>query len=316
MADMTTRPEHRFTVLGALGFGLEVWRSRPAPTTFLVVLQALFYLAMTGLQMGLLGASARQGVQALEAGDTAGLFMASLNSSGYSSLLMLVSYPLILWLETVALVLFMSGRFSLWPGWASLGRLTLSALIIFAVYMAAIIVLSIFGVIIAITLIVMAESTGDSGLAIGMGAGLGAVGFLGLVALVSLFTALPGRAVTGALDMSGSISIARAHWLRLILVWVLAMGLYLVVMIVGYGLVWAVHSELIRAAWESLLAAPQDPYVSLYMYEALLPRAETALWLVLSMAPVMVMMCVVMMVWRGIVAKLALSMPNPSEKAP
>ena len=318
MTDMTTPPAHRFTVGGALSFGVEVFRARPGAVLTLLIGHTLIYVVMAVGQFVLFGELARTGMQAVERGDAAEAYALSMQFSSASSLISLLGLPLWVWMEAVWLTLFMSGRFTLWPGWAGIGRLTVSGLILFGVYLAAFLALF-FVIMIGIVFAMLAaeSGTGDSAVtAFLVVIALCLIGGLGLVAILSVFSGLPAHALSGRFDIGGAIRAGRRHVVGLTLAWVLFLILYMLVMVVSYGAIAFSVGDQVANTFEMLLQNPEDPMITMRVYALLMPGVDQAWITALVLTPVMVSMGLVMMIGRGISAKLALSMPNPSEKAP
>lgn len=318
MTDRTTTPAHRFTVGGALGFGFDVFRARPGAVLCLLIGHTLIYVALAVVQFSLFGELARAGVQAAEMGDAGEAYALSLQFSSASSLISLLGLPLWIWMEAVWLTLFMRGRFTLWPGWAGLGRLTVSGLILFGVYLAAFLVLFVVMMIGIVFAILAAESgTGDSAVAaFGVVLALCLIGGLGLVAILSVFSGLPAHALSGRFDIGGAIRAGWRHVLGLTLAWVLFLILYMLVMVVSYGAIGFSVGERVANTFDMLLQNPEDPLITMRLYALLMPGVDQAWMTALVLTPVMFSMGVVMMIGRGISAKLALSMPEPDQKAP
>lgn len=318
MTDRATTPAHRFTVGGALGFGFDVFRARPGAVLCLLIGHTLIYVAVAVVQFSLFGELARAGVQAAEMGDAGEAYALSLQFSSASSLISLLGLPLWIWMEAVWLTLFMRGRFTLWPGWAGLGRLTVSGLILFGVYLAAFLVLFVVMMIGIVFAILAAESgTGDSAVAaFGVVIALCLIGGLGLVAILSVFSGLPAHALSGRFDIGGAIRAGWRHVLGLTLAWVLFLILYMLVMVVSYGAIGFSVGERVANTFDMLFQNPEDPLITMRLYALLMPGVDQAWMTALVLTPVMFSMGVVMMIGRGISAKLALSMPEPDQKAP
>ena len=66
---------------------------------------------------------------------------------------------------------------------------------------------------------------------------------------------------------------------------------------------------------DSFIKQPEDPLIAMRFYAWVIPQAQSLPVMMLVMAPIMVIMGVLMMMGRGISAKLALSMPDPEQKA-
>jgi hypothetical protein len=284
----------------------------------LLIGHTLIYVAVAVVQFSLFGELARAGVQAAEMGDAGEAYALSLQFSSASSLISLLGLPLWIWMEAVWLTLFMRGRFTLWPGWAGLGRLTVSGLILFGVYLAAFLVLFVVMMIGIVFAILAAESgTGDSAVAaFGVVIALCLIGGLGLVAILSVFSGLPAHALSGRFDIGGAIRAGWRHVLGLTLAWVLFLILYMLVMVVSYGAIGFSVGERVANTFDMLLQNPEDPLITMRLYALLMPGVDQAWMTALVLTPVMFSMGVVMMIGRGISAKLALSMPEPDQKAP
>lgn len=317
MSDPVVTPAHRFTVGGALGFGFQVFGARPKSVLVLLIGQALIYVAMTLGQLMLLGYMARQGIEAADAGDAASAFAQSMKFSSVSSLLSFASLPVWLWMEAVWLTLFMSGRFTLWPGWAGLGRLTLSWLILFGVYLAAFFAVFFVIMIGMVVAMLAAESgTGDSSVAaVLVVLALALIGGVVMIAALSVFSGLPAHALSGRFDIGAAIRAGWRHVAGLTTAWIVFTFLYMLVMVISYGAIALMVGDYVMRMMEMLVQNPQDPLITMRFYARLTPGPDQAGISALVLTPVMVLMGVVMLVGRGIGAKLALSMPNPSEKA-
>ncbi len=315
MTDMATTPAHRFTVGGALGFGFGVLRARPGAVAFLLVLQAVVFAALMAVQYGLMGRMAREGLMLAEAGDMVEALALNMRLSGFSSLFSVISAPLWLWLEAVWLVLFMSGRFTLWPGWGNLGRMTLGFIVIFGVYFAALIVLVIVMTTSLVGVALVQESGGDP-------AGIGVIALvLGLIlfglmlAGLALFTALPAHAVTGRFDIGQAVSTAWRHLVGVCIAWLVFFLVYLLAMAVFYGVYTVNFMDEVLAMMETISTRTEDPFIMMRLYAETLPTDQDLPWMGLTSASVMLIMGVIMLMGRGVSAKLALAMPAPSEKA-
>ncbi|EAP91339.1 hypothetical protein OA2633_04156 [Oceanicaulis sp. HTCC2633] len=315
MTDMATTPAHRFTVGGALGFGFAVLRARPGAVAFLLVLQAVVFAALMAVQYGLMGRMAREGLMLAEAGDMVEALALNMRLSGLSSLFSVISAPLWLWLEAVWLVLFMSGRFTLWPGWGNLGRMTLGFIVIFGVYFAALIVLVIVMTTSLVGVALVQESGGDP-------AGIGVIALvLGLIlfglmlAGLALFTALPAHAVTGRFDIGQAVSTAWRHLVGVCIAWLVFFLVYLLAMAVVYGVYTVNVMDEVLAMMETISTRTEDPFIMMRLYAETLPTDQDLPWMGLTSASVMLIMGVIMLMGRGVSAKLALAMPAPSEKA-
>jgi hypothetical protein len=315
MSESAMTPAHRFTVGGALGFGFEVLRARPVAVLTLLGLQTLIYLALTMVQYGVMGPIAREGLLLAEAGNMGGAFALNMRLSGFSSLFSLISAPLWLWIEAVWLVLLMSGRFTLWPGWGSLGRLTLSYVIIFGVFFAFFVVLTFM---IATGLVVFAlvqESGGDPVMAGVVSAALGLILLVLVLVGFALLSGLPAHSVTGRLDIGQAVSTAWRHLGRVCVAWLVFMLVYTLIMAVTYGAYAINFMDEFRAMMETISAQTQDPFLMLRVYAETMPSGRDLLMLVLNTAPAMLISSAIMMIGRGISSKLALSMPEPEKKA-
>ena len=317
MTDTTTTPAHRFTLGGALGFGFDVFRARPKSVLILLIVQTLLYTALYLGQYMLLGYMARQGVQAAELGDSAGAYVLNMQFSSVSSVYSLLGLPLWLWLEAVWLTLFMSGRFTLLPGWAGIGRLALSWLILFGVYLAslfAVFLVSMIGGVIAVMII--ENGTGDSSVAVV----LVAVGFFVLLLLamsvaLAVFSGLPAHALSGRFDIGGAIRTGWRHAAGLTTAWIVFTILYMLVIVISYGVIAAWVGEHVVRTFEDAFQNPSDPLMSMRLYAELVPGPDKLGISALVLLPVTFLMGVVMVMARGISAKLALSMPEPEQKA-
>lgn len=315
MTEMTNQPAHRFTVGGALGFGFEVFRARPGAVLILLGGQTLIYLVLMSVQYGLMGHMARESVAAADAGDMATALTLNMNLSAYSSLFSLLGAPLWLWMEAVWLVLFMSGRFTLWPGWGALIRMTLGFILAFGVYLGGVIVLSIVFGIGAAVLVALHQGGAEAGSLWLVGGGVGLILLLVLLGVLALFTALPAHGVTGRFELGAAIKTAWRNMGRLMLAWLGFAVIYCVGFGASYGLIGLAYLDQVKTLIESLAAQPEDPLIIMRFYAELFPDVrETPLALLLTGA-IMLVMSVLMMIARGIGAKLALSMPPPSEKA-
>jgi hypothetical protein len=104
--------------------------------------------------------------------------------------------------------------------------------------------------------------------------------------------------------------------LGLTLAWVLFLILYMLVMVVSYGAIGFSVGERVANTFDMLLQNPEDPLITMRLYALLMPGVDQAWMTALVLTPVMFSMGVVMMIGRGISAKLALSMPEPDQKAP
>lgn len=315
MTDMTTAPAHRFTVGGALGFGLEVFRARPGAVLTLLALQTLIYLAHTVFQYGIIGQLAREGVMAADAGDMAEAFTINMNLSAFSSLFWLLSAPLWLWLEAVWLVLFMSGRFTLWPGWGNLGRMTLGFIILFAVYMGSLIALMVVMALGVVIFTLIHQGGGDAGLLTRIGGFLGLLLLIVFLAALALFSALPAHGVMGRFDIGQAVRTAWRHMGGVVFSWIVFILLYLIVMAITYGLVGLAFHDQIRTVIETLSTQPSDPLFALRLYAVILPETQDLPVLAMVLAPPMLVLSAMMVIGRGIGAKLALSMPKMSKDA-
>ena len=317
MTDMTATPAHRFTLGGALGFGFEVFRARPGAVWLMLAAQTVIYVVMALGQFLLLGHLARQGVMAADLGQSAEAFTRSMQFSLVSSLISFLGLPVWLWIEAVWLTLFMSGRLALWPGWAGIGRLCVSWLVLFGVYVVSLFVLVFVVMIAAIIAMLAAESgTGDSSLAAVLVAFvLSLIAALALITALSVFSGLPAHALSGRFDIGAAIKAGWRHVWGLTFAWILFFILYMLVMAVSYGLAALAVGDHVLSTLNQVIGSPDDPFLAMRLYARLLPGLDQAGISALVLTPIMLAMGLVMLVGRGISAKLALSMPNPSEKA-
>lgn len=317
MTQSTGTPAHRFTLGGALGFGLDVFRARPGAVWLLLAVQTLIYVAMALGQFLLLGHLARQGVMAADLGQGAEAFTRSLQFSSLSSLISFLGLPVWLWLEAVWLSLFMSGRLALWPGWAGIGRLCVSGLILFGVYVASLFVLVFVMMIGMVIAALAAESgTGDSAMAAAMVVfALLLVATLVMIAALSVFSGLPAHALSGRFDIGSAIRTGWRHVWGLTFAWILFLIFYMLVMGVSYGLAALAVGDHVLTTLDQVIGSPDDPFLAMRLYARLLPGLDQAGVTALVLTPIMLAMGFVMLIGRGISAKLALSIPDPSEKA-
>ena len=318
MTDIETMPAHRFTVGGALGFGFEVLKARPQSVLILLIGQALIYVVLTLGQFILMGDLARQGIQAVEMGNAADAYAVSMQFSSASSLFSLLGLPLWLWLEAVWLTLFMTGRFTLWPGWAGLGRLTLAGLILFGVYIVSLFVLVFVVMIGVVVAMLVAESgTGDSSVAALLTVlALAVLAVFAMIAVLSLFSALPAHALSGRpFEIGAAIRTGRRHLMGATVSWFVFLVLYMLALILSYGAIALMVGDHVVNTLNTVIETPQDPLMSMRLYAQLAPGADQALMSALFLMPVMLVMGVIMLIGRGISAKLALSMPPADEKA-
>jgi len=315
MSESAMTPAHRFTVGGALGFGFEVLRARPGAVGFLLVFQTLVYAVIMVAQFGLIGHFAREGVMLADAGDTAGAFVVNMRLSAVSSLFSLLTAPFWLWLEAVWLVLFMRGHVTFWPGWGNLGRMTLGFMILFGVYIGAVIILTVVMALAIVILSLIAEGGGDPRVLVSIGVLLGLAMFVLMMAGLALFSALPAHGVTGRFEIGQAIRTAWRHMGGLVFAWLVFGVLYLVVISVCYGLLALGFLDEIRAMMDSFIKQPEDPLIAMRFYAWVIPQTQDLPLMMLVMAPIMLIMGVLMMIGRGISAKLALSMPDPEKKA-
>lgn len=317
MTDTAPQVPHRFTVGGALGFGFQVLGARPRSVLVLLTAQTLIYVATTLSQLMLLGYMARQGIQAAEMGDSAGAYVQSMHLSTSSTLLSLLGLPFWIWLEAVWLTLFMTGRFTLWPGWAGMGRLALSMLILFGVYLGALFAI-VFVVMLGVVFAALAaeSGTGDSSVAVALLVlGLALVAFTGMIAALSVFSGLPAHALSGRLDIGAAIRTGWRHAGGLTLAWILFVLLYLLVMIIGYGGIALWVGDHVGMVFEDAFRDPTDPLLSMRLYAEVAPGPDKLGSSALVLTPILFFTGLVMIIGRGISAKLALSMPVPAEKA-
>ena len=317
MSDNATTPAHRFTVGGALGFWVEVFRARPGAVLILLGLQTVLYTVIYLGQYMLTGYLARQGVQAAELGDSAQAYAINMQFSSLSSLYTLLGMPLWLWLEAVWLTLFMSGRFTVWPGWAGIGRLALSWLVVFGVYLAALVVFILVSSIGGVVAVLMIESgAGDSSVAaVWVVVALSALVFLGMIAALSVFSGLPAHALSGRLDIGAAIRTGWRHAGGLIVAWIVFTLLYVLVVVISYGMIAAWVGEHVVRTIEDVFQNPSDPLLSMRLYAELTPGPDQLGVSALVLLPLTFLIGLVMLIARGISAKLALSMPDQTEKA-
>ena len=317
MSDPAMTPAHRFTVGGALGFGFEVLRARPVAVLFLLIGQTLIYVVMSLGQFMLLGYMARQGIQAADAGDSAAAFVQNMQFSTTSSLFSLFGLPVWLWLEAVWFTLFMSGRFVLWPGWAGLGRLALSWLIVFGVYIAA--CFAVFFVILiggVVAMLAAETGTGDSSVAAMLVVfALSLIAFVVMIAALSVFSGLPAHALSGRFEIGAAVRTGWRHVMGLTTAWIVFFILYMLVTVISYGGIAFWVGDHVVSTFEEMVRNPADPLLSMRLYAELVPGLDKLGVSLLVLTPMMFFIGLVMMIGRGISAKLALSMPEPEKKA-
>ena len=66
---------------------------------------------------------------------------------------------------------------------------------------------------------------------------------------------------------------------------------------------------------ETISTRTEDPFIMMRLYAETLPTDQDLPWMGLTSASVMLIMGVIMLMGRGVSAKLALAMPAPSDKA-
>ena len=131
----------------------------------------------------------------------------------------------------------------------------------------------------------------------------------------SLFTALPAHAVTGRFDIGQAVSTAWRHLVGVCIAWLVFFLVYLLAMAVVYGVYTVNVMDEVLAMMETISTRTEDPFIMMRLYAETLPTDQDLPWMGLTSASVMLIMGVIMLMGRGVSAKLALAMPAPSDKA-
>jgi len=304
---------HRFTVMGALGFAAEVFKARPQSMIRFSLVSFALMLVSAGANFALMGQLAIPMMDAVRDGDTAtfvrlnGYF--SLSSMGIT-ILTFLGY---MWLEVVGLRLFLQGRLSWRFGGPVYGRLLVSYLVICGVwiggYLACVLATVLLGMVVLIP--AAAFSAPELGIAF-----IGALGLLGVIALMVLmvrFTAVPADIVLkDRFVLRPALADARRYWGRLLLVWLVWSVLYLVVMVLTIALTALFPHGWGRILWD-MLSQLDNPYVQYEGYAMAFSSFGGGALFLISLVPAYLASVGLMMIARGIGAKLALTLADDAQ---
>ncbi|KAA5804718.1 hypothetical protein F1654_01570 [Alkalicaulis satelles] len=306
----------RFSVRAALGLWLTVLSRRPAAFMSVSLVTVL-------TQAGLFWLTTQAYIDialALEnAGERWDEVSGQLQRANLMSwLYMIVFLPFWLWLETIWLRLFNNEERPWRFHWAELGHLALSHLVLFAIYMAALIVSFILMMVlmmIAGIFMVIGGDVDGSFFSAPMMVTIVLVPLIVTGVLLAKFSALPALAVMRrTLDLGAAWRATKGALWRTVAAWIIALGLY-GGLIGGYALIgqnWSpvlrAHVEMMTASFDPALDAESffQPYIA---FASLSGAPDTAVWLVVDSLVVSVLYLVTYAIMRGIGVTLAWRAP-------
>jgi len=287
----------RFSASGALGYAWVIFRSRPVNFLRLAGLQALMFAALSFAMFWVMGWGGLETSGGVEMQAARMLRAIALMTAVYPFMLILT-----IWIEAMWLDLFFGRTPRLWPGWGDYGRLLVSFLIVFAIFMAGCIgVLFTGGIFVGLV-----AALGGVGPAIVVGLGAFA-SFLVFLLLVQMrLSAFPGLVFRNRrINLALAWRLSRGRLGALTLAWAGFAGLYVVLMIPAV-LVFAFMPvgpfEALRLALEN----PDDPFAQYRAYAPLV-RDPGAAWLTFALLVVTnLIFTPVMAMSRAIGVRLAL----------
>jgi len=299
-----------FTIGSGLGFAYEVFKTRPKSTISLLLISLLLsvgYMLASTLPMGLWGAPLSS---ALQSGDM--VSFTRLNSLISLSHLLVSIFGVLayVWLETVWLVFVLKGQSSFKPGWAVMGRVFLSFLVVYAVYLGTLFVTIVLAVIFITVLIVVG---GDAGAMVSAGM-IGLVALIILIAIMLRFSAVPAYVVLkGKFLLSTPISVAGRRWGTLLTAWLIWSVIYLLVIAIGWAIAFIIPGGFGQMVWDTVRQF-DDPFVHYTVYAEAFSSASALAMFTLSIIPLSVLPLPMLLIARGLGAKLALAIEAEEQK--
>ncbi|MGJ3233343.1 MAG: hypothetical protein ACFE0P_16260 [Oceanicaulis sp.] len=267
----------RFTAGAAIGYAWVIFRTRPVSFVRLALIQAVVFALIGFASFALMGWAGRSAALPVEE-----QMAAVLRAGAAVSTLNLVMLVVIVWLEAAWLDVFLNRRLRFWPGWGPYGRLLLSFVIAFAVFMGGYLAIVFVGLLLALL------AGAAAGVLAGALVGVAAVaGFFAFLIFVQMrFTALPALVHSGrGLPVGRALGLARGRLGALFLSWLAYAGLYVVVTAAAF----AIFTLMPGGPWRSLQAALAEPDNPLAQYAAYTPLIESAGAAALGFAALVVM---------------------------